>query len=372
MDLEARNSEPLVAESATEALVSALRELKVFTVISRAEMQQMLSIDRERALHAGGCADSSCLAEVGAALGARYLVVGAVTALDKAKGPYALRVQLFDMKRGEVAGEETRADLKAPRDVIEMARTLGQAVVRPILDKEQGFLELASKEEGANVSVDGRLIGDTPLPVLKLGWGPHRVIVEKEGFIAWGRDVQIDRNQVSAEAVTLIPSPEFIDSYRSRNRAMRVGAWVTTALAVVGAGAAAYLQLGPVDERYRDFEPLQKAFESQSANEISLACKAAGEDVGGQEGDEIRNDLNGACYQHAEELSKQGSNLVWAARGAAGAAVVAAAAATYFWTAGDDPGRYDLFIGGPTASETPSASIAPINGGVAASLSFGF
>jgi TolB-like protein len=111
MDFEARNVESVVAEGATEAVVGAIRDLRIFKVISRSEIRQMLSFDRERALLGARCSETSCLAEVGAALGARYLVVGHVAAIDRAKGPFSLKVQLFDMVRAEVVGDQGRTDL---------------------------------------------------------------------------------------------------------------------------------------------------------------------------------------------------------------------------------------------------------------------
>jgi TolB-like protein len=358
MDLEARSAEPMLAESASEALVGALRDLQVFKVISRAEIKQMLTLDRERSLLGSTCTESGCLAEIGSALGARFLVVGSLTGIDR-QGPFSLRVQLFDMKKAEVVSDQTRGDLKTAREALEVVRTLGVAVVRPILEKEQGFLEVTCKEEGAKVSVDGRLVGISPLPVQKLGWGPHRVVVEKAGFIAWAKDVQIERNQVSAELVTMIPSPDFVESYRSRNRALRVGAWTATALAIAGAGAAAYLHFGPVEDRWQRFEPLQSAFESRSG--IRKTCEEARAGLG--------DDFD-ACYRHAEELSSEGTTFQWASRGAAGVSVVAAAAAAYFWAAGDSPGRYDLFL--EEKPEAPLAAIVPLRGGATATFSLGF
>jgi hypothetical protein len=370
MDLEAKNCDPQLAESASDAVVGALRDLQVFKVVSRAEIRQMLSLDRERTLLASHCGESSCLAEIGSALGARFLVVGSVIALERSKGPFTVRLQLFDMKKAEVASDESRGELQTPREVVETARTLGAAAVRPILEKEQGFLELAIKEEGAQVSVDGRLIGVSPLAVQKLGWGPHRVVVEKQGFIAWAKDVQVERNQVTAELVTLIPSPDFVEGYQSRNRAMRIGAWTATALAVLGAGAAAYLQLGLVEPTWEKFSPLRDAFDSRQSSRIDAACAEASLQLGDDRATQVASDTGGACYQYAEELSADGSSYVLAARGAAGVSVVAAAAAVYFWAAGEDPHRYDLFV--QEKSSGPSAGLMPLPGGGAATFGFEF
>ncbi len=38
-------------------------------------------------------------------------VMGRLTGIDRQEGPFTLRVQLFDMKKAEVAAGETRADV---------------------------------------------------------------------------------------------------------------------------------------------------------------------------------------------------------------------------------------------------------------------
>jgi hypothetical protein len=376
MDFEGRNVEPILAESATEAAVGALRELEVFKVISRSEIKQMLSIDRERSILSNACSETSCLAELGSALGARWLVVGNLTGIDRQKGPFTLRVQLFDMRRAEVAAEQTRADFKSAREVVAAAPTLAVASVRPILDKEQGFLELICRETGANVSIDGRLAGVTPFPAQRLGWGPHRVVVEKEGFIAWAKDVQVEKNQSSAETVALIPSPEFIESYERRNGWMRAGAWAGTALAVLGAGAAAYLQFAEINPRHDNFKGVQSAFNGRP-EQLSSACGAFADRLSLSASDPVRTDRS-ACYLKAQDYGAVGGSEVTWARVAVGAAAVGLGAALILWVAGEDPGRYEIYRssgpteGGEAPAVKPSASLAPVAGGGVALFGLSF
>jgi TolB-like protein len=387
LDFEARNVDPLLAQSLTEAAAGALRELRVFKVISQGEIRQLLAVERQRELLAATCDDSSCVGQIGNAVGARYVVVGQVIRLEKDKGPLTLRVRLFDMRRAEVQSDETRPNLLDAKAALEAAPAVALASVRPILDKEQGFMELACRENGAKVSIDGRLVGLTPFPMQRLGWGPHRVVVEKEGFIAWAKDVQVERNQATAETVALIPSPEFIDSYRSKQRGLRAGAWITTALAVVGAGVALGVQYGYVEPKFNDeFAPLQKGILSDQAT-LAAACAKADGGKG--------RPLSGTgetCYDYAQKLAKQGDSAQWGARAAAIGAVVATGLAVFFWADGEDPSRYDAYrdlnaTPAPGAAPAPAkapapapapavssprAAIVPLNGGAMASFGFRF
>jgi hypothetical protein len=55
---------------------------------------------------------------------------------------------------------------------------------------QKGTLEIDASSEHAEVSVDGDLVGTTPLEI-KLDPGSHRVIVKKRGFHDWTRDVRV-------------------------------------------------------------------------------------------------------------------------------------------------------------------------------------
>ncbi|MGC4117196.1 MAG: PEGA domain-containing protein [Myxococcales bacterium] len=365
LDFEARKVDPLLAQSISEAAAGALRELRVFKVVSQAEVRQMLAVEREKALLTSSCDDNSCISQIGNAIGARYVLVGSV---DGAAGAMTIRVRLFDMKKAEVQSDEMRPNLANSKAALEAAPSVALAAVRPILDKEQGYLDLICRENGASVKIDGRLVGVTPFPMQKLGWGPHRVVVEKEGFIAWAKDVQVERNQAVAETVALIPSPEFIDSYRSRNTGFRAGAWVTTVLALASAGAAVGVKFGKVDPTWDEFSPLQKAFGS-STSEIASACETAGYK-------ETKD-----CYARAQQLSRDGELYQTIALSAGGLAIVSAGLAAYFWLAGEDPARYDTYrsVGDslkpaeePPAAPIPKVSFGPIPGGAMGSLSFEF
>ena len=139
LDFEARNVDPLLAQSLTDAVAGALRELRVFKVVSQSEIRQMLALEHDRSLLTT-CDDASCIAQIGAAVGARFVVAGQVVALEKNKGPLSLRLRLFDMKKAEVQSDETRSKLADAKEALQAAPALALSSVRPILDKEQGFL----------------------------------------------------------------------------------------------------------------------------------------------------------------------------------------------------------------------------------------
>ena len=102
---------------------------------------------------------------------------------------------------------------------------------------------VACSEAGAVVKVDDQVKGTTPLQgQITLPAGPHALSVEKQGFVAFQKDVQIQPGQVADERATLVPSPDFIREYEARQKKLRLGAWISTGVAVAGVAGAIYLQ----------------------------------------------------------------------------------------------------------------------------------
>jgi hypothetical protein len=64
-----------------------------------------------------------------------------------------------------------------------------------------GSLSVDSRPPGANVFIDGKLAGATPLVVPQIGAGEHAVRLEHDGYQPWSSSVRIvsgERNRVTA------------------------------------------------------------------------------------------------------------------------------------------------------------------------------
>ena len=74
LDLEAKGVEKSTAETLTDIVTVSLKKLGgVFDVISRSDIQQMLNFEESKQL-VGCTSNSSCLAEIGGALGVARVV----------------------------------------------------------------------------------------------------------------------------------------------------------------------------------------------------------------------------------------------------------------------------------------------------------
>jgi hypothetical protein len=199
---------------------------------------------------------------------------------------------------------------------------------------------------GAVVKVDDQVKGTTPLrAAIVLPAGPHALSVEKQGFVAYQKDVHVEAGRVVEEPVTMVPSPDFVRAYESRQRKLRLGAWISTGVAAAGLATAVALQASANSLYGNETTPgtflyarskLQSGIETEGATNLRA------------EASRLKSDIE----------TRQTMSYV-----AGGLGVSAAFAATYFWIAGDDPNRYARFA---------RIDVAPLPGGAVASASLRF
>lgn len=325
MELSPRGVDPAAASALATEVSNALADLRVFRVITKEDIKRMLQLEQTRQ-QCTGQADAACLAEIGGALGVEFLVYGEVSRLG---GPFNLSLVLLDIGRAE-AVSRARAQVAGASALLEETARATRALVQPLLTDKTGFLVVDVREPGAEVSVDGRLLGVTPLPGrLELPMGPHEVRVDKEGFLTWARSVDLEPGQATVASAALIPSPSFVSAYEGSARSVRTAAWLSA-----GAGAALLgtsLVLGLVaDARFDDLE--RRGWLSARPQDCAVEARP-GElcptNIGFQNG--VLNEVD-----DVETLDTL----------ALGAAVLGGAAAlgsaVLFFT-GDDPDRYRAF-----------------------------
>jgi TolB-like protein len=85
-------------------------------VLSSEDLRRVISVDAER--KSIGCDESSCLAEVGAALGARYIIHGSIGVLGSTT---IVHLNLFDTEQGRSVSRET-AEAKNADDLLPAVR----------------------------------------------------------------------------------------------------------------------------------------------------------------------------------------------------------------------------------------------------------
>lgn len=350
LDPDAKGASPVEVAVVATAVANGARDLDTFEVMTANDVRTMLGVERQRQLM-GNATESANLAE---SMGARYVISSTAT---KAGAGLEVDLRLLDTASGKVLSQKKSDPLAKPADVSPAVQGLTQELLGVLLANEQGSVLVRASEEGAEVRVDGKLLGSTPMSApLNLARGRHRLEVAKDGFITTFRPIEIRHNQTSVEDVRLVPSPDYISAYEARNKRMRIGAWVTTISAVVLVGTAFILDRAVTENIFAsEFTPRQKALVVQGQQ---TAAQAGFSGEPAKTYDVCAKDLS-ACHERAKgaQASVQTWQAVSIAMALAGVGVGALSA--YFWIAGEDPGRYSRV----------SLNVAPLRDGGAFSLS---
>ncbi len=211
--------------------------------------------------------------------------------------------------------------------------TLDPVVDRSALAQEGGWLAVAASETQSVLSVDGAevglLTGSVELPA-----GPHRIRLERGGFLPAERDVDIPKGGTKKVTVAFEPTPETRARYVSAAESRRTWSWVT--LGVGAAVAAGGVILAVVEQN------------KLPAAQTTLASANAAWAFGGGGACDHMQALNTATMVSCNSLLNTATSSVdniqtmrtggWIAAGAGGAIFVTGAV---LLLTGDDPHRYD-------------------------------
>jgi hypothetical protein len=110
--------------------------------------------------------------------------------------------------------------------------SLNPTVDKTALSHEGGSLAITASEPLAVVAVDGEDLGQLEGPI-QLPAGPHRLRVERGGFIPAERDVTVPLGRPASVNVVLEPDPDTRAKYVSAAQSRKLWSWVT-----IGAGVA--------------------------------------------------------------------------------------------------------------------------------------
>ncbi|MCP4132175.1 MAG: hypothetical protein GY754_14485 [bacterium] len=94
LDFNAVNTPEFLAKTITDLFSAGLFELKLFTMIERSEMEQIL---KEQELQKKGCTDSVCAVTAGKALSAQKIILGTIHKMED----YKIFIKIIDVATGE-------------------------------------------------------------------------------------------------------------------------------------------------------------------------------------------------------------------------------------------------------------------------------
>lgn len=186
LDLRAAGLPEELAVNLTQLLAAELKSVEGATVISRDDIASMLRMEQDKLLL--GCDDSSCMAEIGGALGVDMLVAGQV---GKVAQSYVISLRMIQPAEAKVASRISETFSGQEEQLLPAIRHAGRRLVG-ISIETSGDLVVSASENGATVFVDDEQVGELPLPPMKgLPAGRHRLRISKDGYYDWRSDVYV-------------------------------------------------------------------------------------------------------------------------------------------------------------------------------------
>ena len=191
--------------------------------------------------------EEKCLTAIGKRLGVEYMVTGTVGSLGD---NYVLYIKVVEVATGKSQKIQSDPLRGAPDELIEGVRVAAYRLLAP--QQLHGSLQIQTDLVGADVELDGKSIGKTPLPntgvIPKLALGKHTLKVAAKGYDPFNSDVEVHFQKVSPVVVRLLQSGEAPGTGRTIHREKSplytkpwfigaVGAGVVLLAVVIGANA---------------------------------------------------------------------------------------------------------------------------------------
>jgi len=187
--------------------------------------------------------EERCLASIGKKIGVDVVITGTVGAMGSS---YVLNIKAVDVATQKLIKRIDSDPLRgSPDDLIEGVRVAAYRLLAPA--QLHGSIQVQTDILGAEVRLDDKPIGKTPLPNLgvlsKQQLGKHKLRVQAPGYDPFEDDVDVHFQKVSQVEVRLIPSKEVIGTgkfQRIERKPFYTRTWF-----IVGVGVAAVV-LGSV------------------------------------------------------------------------------------------------------------------------------
>ena len=319
----------------------------LFTVTTSDQVRALLSLDRQRQLL--GCNDDSCNSNIAEQLGVDFMVNGRLSRLidaKKATTGLTLDLAIVEVKTGKrVSSREVKGNSEA--DLVSKLTENVAALVAPLLTGRQGFIVVIASEDGSVVKVDGTQLGTTPMTQrLQVPGGPHVLRIEKEGFTSVQKQVRVAPDQVTEEAVRLMPSPDFIDGYEKKQWGLRIGAFIAAGVAVAGIATFGIMQ-----------GQAQTLYGTGRGDSTATFLKLRESLVADGENADVR--------KQAEELRNKINSQLAISYVAGGLGLAGAVTGTVLFLIGEDPNKYQSYRG-------PKATAWLLPSGAGGALSWDF
>ncbi len=191
--------------------------------------------------------EEKCLAAIGKKLGVDIVVTGTVGALGAS---YVLNIKAVDTASGKQVQRIQSDPLRgSPDELIEGVRVAAYKLLAP--EQLHGALQVQTDIVGAEVQLDGKTVGKTPLPRLglldKQVLGKHQLRVQAPSYEPFEDEIDIHFQKVSQVVVRLLPSKVVLGTgklTRTEHKPFYTRTWFIVGLGVVAIALGATIGYG--------------------------------------------------------------------------------------------------------------------------------
>jgi hypothetical protein len=223
----AANNEEFLRRSLMEGLANA-----DFQVFGGLTVTQLL----KQGSRLESCREESCYQEIARSLGVEYLVTATIT-VDRKN--YDISLELINGRDGKLIDRyQEPCQLCGIKEVGTKLDQLVQAVRRgadSAAATAPARYAVESRPAGAEVTVDGKVAGATPLAV-DLSAGQHKVAIRSLGYEPSERTLNVESGTNGVVTVDLAPVGTVTGG---RSRPVRIVAWTAIAVGLVAIGVGA-------------------------------------------------------------------------------------------------------------------------------------
>ena len=194
------------SQTLTDRLRSELVATGAFTVIERAEMDEIL---KEQGFQQTGCTSDACAVEIGKLLNVRRIVAGSI---GKIGSVYTISLRVIDVETGVIISTYTE-DCSCPLEKVlttSMKNIAHKMAVGGIASfsgsgsmSGVGDIYVKSRPSAADIFVDGKAMElQTPATIRNIPAGEHLIKLKKEDYVG-SKVVNVIPNDITEVTVTL-------------------------------------------------------------------------------------------------------------------------------------------------------------------------
>jgi hypothetical protein len=212
-----------------------LERLQGTPLPSRRDVDRIVAADAALRSCSG---ESECLAAIGKKLGVQYMVSGTVAALGDS---YVVNLKLVEVQSGKEIRRVEEPLSGPPDELIEAVRVAAYRLFAP--EQLKGAIAVLADVNGAQVFLDGKLIGKTPIAqaVTNLSVGKHSLRISATGYSDFLQDVEV-RFQKTTQVVVRLQRAKLAGPLGPPGSGPAHDApvpWYSSTWGYVGVGAAA-------------------------------------------------------------------------------------------------------------------------------------